>query len=235
MGIQERRGREKEARKTLIMDCAKELILKQGVEAVSMGDIAKKAELSKATLYLYFPSKEALFQELCDTSARRFIDRVQSQMNPGLSALEQIKLFWLSYLALYGISEDMLILLSLKQYITGAFLSIPVDEMEPAASAPPPASWLYGMIKRMISQGIAEGTFDPAAQPDIITRSIFSWFSYVVEHAAKLPQAARKSQDMIEAMKHIFEILLKGIAREGVDRSLLVLPERYWEDDGKLV
>jgi AcrR family transcriptional regulator len=35
------------------MRCAKELILGYGVEKVSMTEIAEKAELSKAVLYLY--------------------------------------------------------------------------------------------------------------------------------------------------------------------------------------
>jgi len=58
MGISERREREKTERRKAILDCARSLILSQGVQRVSMEDIARKAELSKATVYLYFSSKE---------------------------------------------------------------------------------------------------------------------------------------------------------------------------------
>jgi len=40
---------------------ARELFLRQGFSATSMDAIAKAASVSKATLYAYFPSKEALF------------------------------------------------------------------------------------------------------------------------------------------------------------------------------
>ena len=46
MGITERREREKTERRRAILNCARELILLQGVDRVSMDDIARKAELS---------------------------------------------------------------------------------------------------------------------------------------------------------------------------------------------
>lgn len=61
MGISERRQREKEQRKTEITDAAERLFFLRGYEDVSMDDIARKVELNKATLYLYFENKETLF------------------------------------------------------------------------------------------------------------------------------------------------------------------------------
>lgn len=61
MGIAERRQREKEQRRTEIVDAAEQLFFSRNYEEVSMDDIAREVELNKATLYLYFESKEALF------------------------------------------------------------------------------------------------------------------------------------------------------------------------------
>ena len=47
-----------------ILDGAYRLFMRQGFDATSMGDIAKEAGVSKGTLYVYFDSKERLFQEL---------------------------------------------------------------------------------------------------------------------------------------------------------------------------
>ncbi|MDR3343810.1 MAG: TetR/AcrR family transcriptional regulator; helix-turn-helix transcriptional regulator [Treponema sp.] len=232
MGIIERKERERTERKALIMRCAKELILEYGVDAVSMGDIAEKAELSKATLYLYFPSKEDLFREIYDEAGNRFIEYFQSRLSPGLSALESLKLFWNCYLNMYGSSNDVIIVFNMKNYIAPAFPFISIEDTaeDTAQSEDPPRSpsdfscMLYSMLKQMIDQGIAEGTFDPAINPGISARTILSLFSYIVENVAKMPKTARKSQVIIEEMKYIFEILLRGIVREGFDRSRLVLP-----------
>jgi AcrR family transcriptional regulator len=47
-----------------ILDGARRLFLSKGFDASSMGDIAEEAGVSKGTLYVYFDSKERLFQEL---------------------------------------------------------------------------------------------------------------------------------------------------------------------------
>jgi AcrR family transcriptional regulator len=61
MGISDRRQREKERRKTEIIDAAGRLFFSRGYDDVSMEDIARSVELNKATLYLYVENKEALF------------------------------------------------------------------------------------------------------------------------------------------------------------------------------
>ncbi len=60
MGIAERRLREKEQRRSSILTAAKSLILKHGVEGMSMNQLADATELNKATLYLYFNNKDDL-------------------------------------------------------------------------------------------------------------------------------------------------------------------------------
>jgi AcrR family transcriptional regulator len=61
MGIAERRQREKEQRKTEIIEAAERLFFSRNYEDVSMEDIAREVELNKATIYLYFKNKEALY------------------------------------------------------------------------------------------------------------------------------------------------------------------------------
>jgi len=47
-----------------IMTGAREVFLSQGFDAASMGEIARKAGVSKGTLYVYFDSKEQLFEAI---------------------------------------------------------------------------------------------------------------------------------------------------------------------------
>ncbi len=64
MGVKERRIREKQIRQKQILDAAKELFFHHGFAATSMNQIARKVELSKGTLYLYFKNKEELYISL---------------------------------------------------------------------------------------------------------------------------------------------------------------------------
>ena len=54
--------RRKEARPEEILDAALELFAEKGFSATRICDVAKKAGISKGTLYLYFDGKEAIFR-----------------------------------------------------------------------------------------------------------------------------------------------------------------------------
>lgn len=61
MSIKDWKAREKEQRRSDIIDGAEKLFFAKGYEGVSMDEMAKEINLGKATLYRYFPSKESLF------------------------------------------------------------------------------------------------------------------------------------------------------------------------------
>ncbi|MEP7233965.1 MAG: TetR/AcrR family transcriptional regulator [Ignavibacteriota bacterium] len=60
MGIVERKEREKEARRTLILEATERVFQTKGIQQATMDDIAKEAELAKGTIYLYYRNKEEL-------------------------------------------------------------------------------------------------------------------------------------------------------------------------------
>ena len=64
MGIQERKERERERRRQQIIVAAKRIFKDKGFGRATMEDIAKEAELSPGTLYLYFKNKEDLYASL---------------------------------------------------------------------------------------------------------------------------------------------------------------------------
>jgi len=64
MGTTQRRQREAAARRKAILTAGLKLFRKQGYARTTMPQIAAAAELAPGTLYLYFPSKEALYVEL---------------------------------------------------------------------------------------------------------------------------------------------------------------------------
>lgn len=61
MGIKERKLREKDARRKTILEAAKQIFFQQGFHAATMSRIAEAAELSKGSLYIYFPGKKELY------------------------------------------------------------------------------------------------------------------------------------------------------------------------------
>lgn len=61
MAIADRRNRQKDKRRNEIINAAETLFFSKGYENVSLDEIAKKVDLGRSTLYLYFENKEELF------------------------------------------------------------------------------------------------------------------------------------------------------------------------------
>ena len=59
-----------------IMEGARAVFLAQGFDGASMGEIARRAGVSKGTLYVYFDSKEALFEAIFEDESRLQAEQV---------------------------------------------------------------------------------------------------------------------------------------------------------------
>lgn len=64
MGIEERKQREKEQMRRLILDAARAIFLEKGYNQASIRNIADKIEYSPGTIYLYFKEKDEIFLAL---------------------------------------------------------------------------------------------------------------------------------------------------------------------------
>ena len=81
MGTLERREREKLRRRKEIADAAKKVFTRKGFKGATMEDIAREAELSPGTLYLYVKNKDELFASL----NLSFLDFVQAKTDSVLA------------------------------------------------------------------------------------------------------------------------------------------------------
>ncbi len=68
----------KDDRREVLLTAALHEFFERGFSAARMDDIAKRAGLSKGTLYLYFDSKEALFTSLIETFALPNVERIET-------------------------------------------------------------------------------------------------------------------------------------------------------------
>lgn len=82
---------QKEEKLTQILDAAAEEFLTKGFEAASMHNIALEAEVSKRTLYKYYPTKDDLYGALIDEILNRFDGLYTLDYSDEISIKEQIQ------------------------------------------------------------------------------------------------------------------------------------------------
>jgi AcrR family transcriptional regulator len=71
--------RRKEARPAEIVDGALEVFAEKGFAAAKLDDIARRAGISKATLYLYFETKEDIFRTVARAAVASLVKALGSQ------------------------------------------------------------------------------------------------------------------------------------------------------------
>src|SRR5438477_4050048 len=92
--VQPRWRRLPEERPTQILDAALDVFAERGLAAARIDDIAKRAGLSKGTIYLYFPNKEELFREVVRQTVIAQIERREREFGATkASATDALKEF----------------------------------------------------------------------------------------------------------------------------------------------
>ena len=80
MGQADRKQREKEYKRKDIIDAAERVFFSKGVANASMDEVAKAAEYSKRTLYVYFSSKEQLYFEIMIRGYRLLLAQIEQHL-----------------------------------------------------------------------------------------------------------------------------------------------------------
>ncbi len=71
------RRMQNDERRAQLLERATQLFGEHGYDALSMSQLAREAEISKALLYHYFPSKRRLFEAALEAGAQELRDRTQ--------------------------------------------------------------------------------------------------------------------------------------------------------------
>jgi TetR/AcrR family transcriptional regulator of autoinduction and epiphytic fitness len=87
LGLDTHRKNVSERKRAAILKAAEEIFLKNGYARAGMADIARKADVSTATLYKHFSSKEELFSAVVKTAGQA-VGNYAGLISPGDTARE---------------------------------------------------------------------------------------------------------------------------------------------------
>ncbi|MDP6415011.1 MAG: TetR/AcrR family transcriptional regulator [Gammaproteobacteria bacterium] len=94
MGVQERRERERNARKGAVLDAAREMLLEKGFKGATTKGIAERSELSEATLFFYFNNKDEILVSLLFESIDFWAKGLEKIEKSTASAEKKLKQIW---------------------------------------------------------------------------------------------------------------------------------------------
>ena len=209
MGIQERKEREKERRRQQIIVAAKRVFSEKGFNKATMEDIAKEAELSPGTLYLYFKNKEELYASLSLRILQYLHLRVEHVNKEAADPQKKIEALME---AMYDVYEfDPLILINMFHMQSSETLKNLSPQL--LAEIKDLSSKSIGSIATIFDNGIRQGFFidrHPTALADIF----WSLFSGVVLWEASKKTIDEEKDYLKPTLKIAFEIFARGIQKK---------------------
>jgi len=208
MGIHERKEREKERRRQQIMVAAKRVFSLTGFSKSTMEDIAKEAELSPGTIYLYFKNKDELYASLSvrilqylSIRLKHVIENTDLQPEQYIDALKQAMLDVYDFDPLIVINLFQLQSSETLKSLTPELLDEIVDLSRNSLEA----------MASIFQMGIEKGVFIDR-HPFALADTLWALFSGIIlwEESKKI---INKNKDYLKPTLDLaFEVFSRGVA-----------------------
>src|SRR5215468_7783491 len=92
MGVKERRARQRTLLRQEILDAARDILVRDGYEGLSMRKVAEKIDYSPTAIYLHFKDRDELVFQVCEALMAglvRELQRIEEQAADPLAALRK--------------------------------------------------------------------------------------------------------------------------------------------------
>jgi len=122
LSIADRKAREKEKRRTDIINAAEKQFFSKGYDYVSFEDIAREVELNRATIYLYFKNKESLYLAIVLRAVQQLYSVTKDRLSNCDDSYRRIDALGYSYLYFARVYPDYFRVY--KEFQTGRFDAI---------------------------------------------------------------------------------------------------------------
>jgi AcrR family transcriptional regulator len=196
----QRMARKKEASRRNIIAAAVKLFNRHGLEAVTMEQIAEAADVSRGTLYNYFPSRDAIVHAyLQQTFQERNQDRtVQLGMLPDTRS----RLVYIFSVLVEGVRR--------QKEIFEAFM---VYRMKQVTSFRPPAEQDQTGLSLLIHEIIDLGQQSGELRSDLDEEMLAGLFEYALIAAIKPLYLQPERFDQFKSVHHSVDLFLNGASR----------------------
>jgi AcrR family transcriptional regulator len=212
MGIAERREREKEQRRNDIIDAAESVFFRKGWQGATMDDVAEAAELSKATLYLYFKNKEELYAAIVVRGHKLLSEMFKRAVEGAGTGIEQSAAIGRAYMEFH---EQYRNYYEAMMYFDARGMEA-CEDCEYTLKCVEHRDELMGLVAGTVRRGIEDGTMRPDLDPDRTAVLLWAQSSGVLQVLATAGDKIREvySTTPEEILDTFFEFVFYQIAAD---------------------
>ena len=212
MGIAERREREKERRRTDIIDAAERVFFSKGWQSATMDDVADAAELSKATLYLYFKSKEELYAAILLRGSEILHEMFSQAVDTHETGIEQTEAIGRAYISFHATHRNYYD--AMLYFDARGFESC--EDCEYAQQCDEYRDRIMGLVARAVKNGVDDGTLRADLDPMRTALILWAQTSGVLSALATAGEKIREvlKVDPNDLVETFFQFTFHAIAAD---------------------
>ena len=207
MGTRERKEREFETRRRLILATATELFQKDGFAGVTLDDIAAAIEFSKGTIYNHFGSKEEIYASILVEHLNILLSCLKEAARTGRNTPERLRNSMKAYVRFYREHREYFKLLFFIDLVSDHY-RVP-DTLLKEIRTLKIACLLE--LQNVVREGVRSGELEggrPAAQVSMVMWGMINGIIQLVE------SRQFKEEDLDRLIGLGFEIVLGGLKRK---------------------
>jgi AcrR family transcriptional regulator len=189
----------KAKRREMIYEYALECFAEKGFQMTTMDDIVKKSNTSKGFVYSYFKSKEELYISLMEEKTTNMFDKIEERFKKLSTAKEKISEMFKIYRSNGGIEKYKVLTRAQIEY---TLFASRVEELQETIRERFKKQHLPFM-KKIIAEGIANGEFNPNANPEMLASMFWANIDGTALHNAILDNQY-DYQEVLEETEKMF-------------------------------
>lgn len=162
MTIEERRDREKQQMKELILQTAAQIMLTEGFEKLSIRKIANRIDYSPAIIYHYFKNKDEILSQTLRRGHQDFTASLSEGLAEAASAEDRLKI--LSHNYIRAALNDPGQFLAVQLNDSPEVLEVTAYMFENAADKKPVLKILYGIVREIAGEGASDHEIEMTSQ-----------------------------------------------------------------------
>jgi AcrR family transcriptional regulator len=209
--ITERRQEERDRRRGEIVDAAEALYAEVGWDAVTMDQVARRARLSRALVYVYFKDKADLHFALVERALDALHHQFEAARAGKASGIEEVEAIGRAYLAFERETPHYFDACARFQAHTSAERDVPPNE----AACMCAGHRVHEVMVESLNRGVADGSIRAdIGDPYLTALSLWAFSFGVIQLAAsKAGQMEHEGVAVQQFVEHAFAMALRSLQR----------------------
>lgn len=203
-----RRQEERDRRRGEILDAAAETAAEIGFDAITMDQVARRARLSRALLYVYFQDRRALHIALCERAMELLVERFEAAMAGAPNGLARLEAMGRAYVRY---ARELPVYFQAMAHIEARA----PEDLEQHAQCHALGGLCHDAMTRAIREGIDDGSIRPdVGSPDAVAIALWGFMHGVIQIAnTKGALLVHRNTDTLQLYDHALALMRRGLSK----------------------